>query len=66
MLQQVLSNRRENIRLPTPDCGLDLECGNLILVCETPSNYALSFDEVSLNLSEKFFSYYSDLILSTI
>ena len=31
---------------------LDLECRNLIFVCETPSNYALSFDEVSLNLFE--------------
>ena len=65
MLQQVLSNRRENIRLPTPNCGLDLECGNLIFVCETP-NYALSFDEVPLNLFEKFLSYYSDLLLSGI
>ena len=51
MLQQILSDHRENICLPTPDCGLDLECGNLTLVCDTPSNYALSFDEVSLNLS---------------
>ena len=50
MLQQVLSNHRENILLPTPDCGLDLECGNLIFVCETPFNYALSLYEVSLNL----------------
>ena len=49
---QVLSNHREMIRLPTPDCGLDLECGNLIFVCDTPSNFALSFGEVSLNLLE--------------
>ena len=27
-------------------------CGNLTLVCDTPSNHALSFDEVSLNLFE--------------
>ena len=37
---------------PTLDCGLDLEYGSLTLVCETPSNYALSFGEVSLNLLE--------------
>ena len=30
-----------------PDCGLDLECETLILVCDTPSHYALSFGEVS-------------------
>ena len=35
-----------------PDCGLDLECGTLTLVCDTPSNYVLSFGEVSLNLLE--------------
>ena len=35
-------------------------------MCETPSIYALSFDEVSLKLFEKLFSYYSDLILSSI
>ena len=27
----------------TPDCGLDLECGNQILVHATPSHYALLF-----------------------
>ena len=31
---------------------LDLECGNLTLVCDIPSHYALSFGEVSLNLLE--------------
>ena len=35
-----------------PDCGLDLECGNLTLVCNTPSYYVLSFGKVSLNLPE--------------
>ena len=40
------------IKLPIPDCGLDIEGGNLTLVCDTPSYYALSFCEVSLNLLE--------------
>ena len=38
------------IRLPTPDCGLDLECGNLTIVCDSSSHYALSVGEVSLTL----------------
>ena len=40
------------IGLSTPDCDLDLECGNLTLVCDTSSHYALSFCEVSLNLPQ--------------
>ena len=66
MLLQVLSNCRENILLLTPDCGLDLECGNLTLVCDTPSNYALSFDEVSLNCFRSDFkcNLTSDLIVT--
>ena len=38
----------------TSHCGLDLECGNLTLVCDTPPKYmyALSFGGVSLNLLE--------------
>ena len=58
LLQQVLSNRRDMIRLPTPNCGLDLECGSLTLVCDTPSHYAIFFCEVSLNLLEQFLSFY--------
>ena len=51
---------------PTPDSGLDLECGNLTFMCDTPSHYALSFGEVSLNLLEWYLSYYSDRILGAI
>ena len=47
-----LCNRRDMIFLPTPDCSLDLECGNQTLVCDTPTHCALSFYEVSLNLLE--------------
>ena len=36
----------------TPDCGLDLECGYLTLMCDTPSNNAVSFGKGSLNLFE--------------
>ena len=50
--QQIFSNRKDMISLPTPDCGIDLECGNQTLKCDTPSHYALSFCEVSLNFLE--------------
>ena len=54
------------ICLSNPYCGLDLECGNLTLVCDTPTHYALSFGEDSSNLLEKSFSYYTDLSLGAI
>ena len=41
-----LSNHREIILLPISDCGLDLECGYLTLMGDSPSHYALSFGEV--------------------
>ena len=39
-----------------PYCGLDLECGNLTHVRDTPSHYALFVCEVSLNLFQYFIS----------
>ena len=38
-----------------PDCGLDLERGNLTIVCDSSSHYALSFGEISLTLLVVFY-----------
>ena len=43
-------NRRDTILSLTPDCGLDLDRGNLALKRDTSSHHALSFYEVSLHL----------------
>ena len=40
---------QEDDLISDPKCGLGLESGNLTYVHDTPSHYALSFSEVSLN-----------------
>ena len=40
--------QKDNL-ISDPYCSLDLEHGNLTCVHDTPSHYALSFCEVSLN-----------------
>ena len=54
------------ISLSSSDCGLDLECGNLTLVCDSPSHYAISFGELSYICLSSFLVIAQTLILGAI